>query len=259
MRERGSVGTAGRRYRRRSGYTGSAPVRSATLPFVDWPLLDAVPDEERRRFVAIARRRRFEKGEVVFHEGDLGDTLHLVASGRFSVRVQSPLGETALLSLVGPGDFFGILALIDGGGSRRSATVLAIERAETLAVRKEEFDVLRAKFPAITEVLVRALGENVRRLSDALVEAMYTPVEPRLLRRLLQSASLWDGSHVPLTQEDLAGLAGTTRPTANKVLRDAEAHGLIRVGRGRVEILDAAQLARRAGMRSPASVGRDSL
>lgn len=225
---------------------------------MDWPLLDAVPAEERRQFVAIARRRRFEKGEVVFHEGDPGDTLHLVASGRFSVRVQSALGETAMLSLVGPGDFFGILALIDGAAGRRSATVLAIERGETLSVRKEDFDALRARFPAITEVLVRALGDNVRRLSDALVEAMYIPVEPRLLRRLLESATLWDGSFVPLTQEDLAGLAGTTRPTANKILRDAESQGLIRVARGRVEILDGPALARRAGLRAVASVASRS-
>lgn len=220
---------------------------------MDWPLLDLVPEEERRRFLSIARRRRFAKGEVVFHEGDPGDTLHFVASGRFAVRVETTLGDTALLSLVGPGDYFGILALLDGSPPQRSAGIVALEHAETLAVRKPDFDDLRHRNPGVNEVLLRALGMQVRRLSASLVEAMYTPVEARVLRRLLDAAALWDGvrpgSVVPLTQEDVAQLAGTTRPTTNKVLGQAEERGWLRVGRGRVELVDPVAIARRAGVR----------
>lgn len=217
---------------------------------VDWPLLELVPEEERRRFLSVARRRRFDKGEVVFHGGDPGDTLHFVASGRFCVRVETSLGVTAMLGLIGPGDYFGILALLDGSRPERSASILALERAETLSVRKDDFEDLRHRFPAVNELLLRALGDQVRRLSDALVEAMFTPVETRVLRRLLDAARLWGGvvagSVVPLTQEDLAELAGTTRPTTNKVLRQAEARGWIRVGRGRVELVDPEGLMKRA-------------
>jgi CRP/FNR family cyclic AMP-dependent transcriptional regulator len=218
---------------------------------VEWPLLSLVPEEDRRRFLSVARRRRFEKGEVVFHGGDPGDTLHFVASGRFSVRVETSLGVTAMLALIGPGDYFGILALLDGTKPQRSAGIVALERAETLSVRKEEFEELRHRFPAVNEMLLRALGEQVRRLSDSLVEAMYTPVETRVLRRLLDAANVWDGpvpgSVVPLNQEDLAELAGTTRPTTNKVLRQAEERGWIRVRRGRVELVDPEALGKRAG------------
>lgn len=218
---------------------------------MEWPLLDLVPEEDRRRFLSIARRRRFTKGEVVFHEGDPGDTLHFVASGRFAVRVETSHGDTAMLSLIGPGDSFGILALLEGSLSERSAAIVAIERAETLSVRKAEFDELRHRHPGVNEVLLRALGLQVRRLSSALVEAMYTPVEARVLRRLLDAAALWDGVHpgsvVPLTQEDLAQLAGTTRPTTNKVLGHAEDRGWVKVGRGRVELVDPVALAKRAG------------
>ena len=217
---------------------------------MDWPLLDLVPEEDRRRFLSVARRRRFDKGEVVFHGGDPGDTLHFVASGRFCVRVETSLGVTAMLALIGPGDYFGILALLDGARPQRSAGIVALERAETLSVRKDEFEELRRRFPAVNEMLLKALGDQVRRLSESLVEAMYTPVEVRVLRRLLDAAALWDGpapgSVVPLTQEDLAGLAGTTRPTTNKVLRQAEERGWLRVGRGRVELVDPDALARRA-------------
>lgn len=222
---------------------------------MEWPLLDSVPDEERRQFLTIARRRRFDKGEVVFHEGDPGDTLHFVAAGRFCVRVETALGDSAMLSLIGPGGFFGILALLGGERGVRSASVVAIERAETLSVRKDDFDELRARHPMVTELLTTALGEQVRRLSDALVEAMYTPVEVRILRRLLDAAVVWDGVHagsvVPLTQGDLAELAGTTRPTTNKILGQAEERGLLKVGRGKVELVDPQGLAARAGLRRP--------
>jgi CRP/FNR family cyclic AMP-dependent transcriptional regulator len=220
---------------------------------VDWPLLDLVPDEERRRILAIARRRRFAKGEVVFHERDPGDTLHFVASGRFAVRVETTLGDTAMLSLVGPGDYFGVLALLDGSVPERSASIVALERAETLSVRKADFDDLRHRNPEVNEVLLRALGMQVRRLSASLVEAMYAPVEARVLRRLLDAAALWDGAEpgsvVPLTQEDIAQLAGTTRPTTNKVLGQAEERGWLKVGRGRVELVDPPAIAKRAGLR----------
>lgn len=189
----------------------------------------------------------------MFHEGDPGDTLHFVASGRFAVRVETSLGDTAMLSLVGPGDYFGILALLGGNPPERSAGIVALERAETLSVRKSDFDELRERYPAVNEVLLRALGLQVRRLSASLVEAMYTPVEARVLRRLLGAAELWDGIHpgsvVPLTQEDIAQLAGTTRPTTNKVLGQAEDRGWLKVSRGRVELVDPEALAKRAGVR----------
>lgn len=227
---------------------------------MEWPLLDSVPDEERRRFLALARRRRFDKGEVVFHEGDPGNTFHFVATGRFCVRVETALGDTAMLSLIGPGEFFGILALLRADAGGRSASVVAIERAETLSVGKDDFDELRGRYPAVTELLIAALGDQVRRLSDSLVEAMYTPVEVRVLRRLLDAAAVWDGVHpgsvVPLTQGDLAELAGTTRPTTNKVLGQAEARGLLKVGRGKVELVDIAGLASRAGLRAVPGDGR---
>lgn len=216
---------------------------------MEWPLLELVPDEDRRRFLSLARRRRFDKGMVVFHGGDPGDTLHFVASGRFCVRVETSLGVTAMLGLIGPGDYFGILALLDGSRPQRSASIVALERSETLSVQKSEFEELRHRFPAVNEMLLKALGEQVRRLSDSLVEAMYTPVETRVLRRLLDAARIWDGpvpgSVVPLTQEDLAELAGTTRPTTNKVLRQAEERGWVRVARGRVELIDPDALLKR--------------
>ena len=87
-----------------------------------------------------------------------------------------------------------------------------------------------------------ALIGEVRRLAHALVEALYLPVDRRVWRRLVDLAEIYaDGSAsvtVPFTQEDLAQLAGTTRPSANKVLRAGEAAGIVRMTRGRIEVVD---------------------
>jgi len=216
---------------------------------VDWPLLAELSEEDRRRFLALARRRRFSKGEVVFHAGDPGESLHLVAKGRFAVWAGTPSGDTTMLSVLGPGGYFGELALV-AKTDRRAATVSALEPAETLSVGRVEFELLRADHNSVNQVLVTALATEVRRLSALVVETLHVPAETRVLRRLLAVAELWGGARpglvVPFTQEDLAGLAGTTRPTANRTLRQAELVGLLILHRGRIELVDPIGLKDRA-------------
>lgn len=220
---------------------------------MEWPLLDGVPEDARRQLLAAARRRKFEKGEIVFHEGDPGDTLHLVATGRFAVRVTTVTGDTVLLTLLGPGDFFGLLALLTTGTARRSAGIRALDRAETLAVRREELEALRTTHPSVDDVLLRVLGHHVRRLTDALTEILSTPADVRVLRRVLDAALLWGGpvpgTVVPLTQEELGQLAGTTRATTNQVLRQAEELGEVAIARAKVTLIDPEAMSRRAGVR----------
>jgi CRP-like cAMP-binding protein len=163
--------------------------------------------------------------------------------------VTTAFGDTATLTVLGPGEIFGELALIRDQ-AKRSATVVALEPVETLSVSRAQFEALRAGSPAFDRFLVEALGALVVRLTEHLLEALFVPVEQRVLRRLLTLAGQYGGDApstvIPLSQEELATMAGTTRPTANRVLRGAEQRGLIRVGRGRVEILDPAALARQA-------------
>jgi CRP-like cAMP-binding protein len=203
--------------------------------------------------LAIGRRRTFARGEVVFHELDPADSLHLVAAGRFSVRRTTSLGEDSLLVIRGPGDFFGELALVVGG--RRSATVQALEAAETLAVYSADFDRLRAGYPGVDQVLVQILAQEVRRMDELLVEAYYVSAERRVLRRLLEVAAAYGpveaGVAVPLTQEQLAALAGTSRATVNAVLSVERQRGTVSLGRGRTTINDPGALARRAGAATP--------
>lgn len=215
-----------------------------------WSLLDGIPEDDRRRVLSATRRRRFGRREVLFHEGDPGDTVHLIDRGRVAVRVTTPLGDVATLNVRGAGDVVGELALIDPA-SRRMATVIALEATETLAIHRDEFAELRRRHPSVDRFLVAILASEVHRLSALLAEALYVPVDTRVVRRLLALVEIYASNgeakvEVPLTQEELASLAGTSRATVNRVLGEAERDGSVEVRRGRIVVLDASGLRRRA-------------
>jgi CRP-like cAMP-binding protein len=217
---------------------------------VDPPLLADIPESDRRRFLSTARRRQFAKGQIVFHAGDPGDTLHFVAEGHVAVCVGADTGDSSMVNVVGPGGFFGELALV-GASDRRSATVSALDDVETFSVRREDFDHLRSQHPSVDQILVCVLAAELRRTTALVAELLFVPAERRVLRRLLAVCEVWGepvpGMEVPLTQEDLASLAGTTRSTANRALRQAEADGLVTLARARLELKDPQALAVRAG------------
>jgi CRP/FNR family cyclic AMP-dependent transcriptional regulator len=217
---------------------------------VEWELLADVPQDALRTLLGVARRRTFAKNEVVFHRGDPADSLQLISKGRFSVQIATPLGDIATLSVRGPGDAFGELALL-GPESKRSATVSAIEPGETYSVYRGDFERLRREYPSVNDVLIGILAQHLRRLSEQLIEAHYVSANKRVLRRVRELAELYGGSSksvvVPLTQEDIAGLAGTSRATVNRVLREEERRGNIELRRSKTVVLDLDELARRAG------------
>ena len=147
-----------------------------------------------------------------------------------------------------PGEAFGELALVSE--APRSATVAALEAAETYSLFRREFDALRREHPYVNRILVAVLAASVRRMDELIVEAFYVGAEKRVLRRLRDLAAVYgNGSPtitVPLTQEDLAGLAGTSRATVNRVLRDEESRGTVTLGRGKTVVVDLETLTRRA-------------
>ena len=125
---------------------------------MEWQLFADVPPEDVRRLLAIARRRTFARGEVVFHRDDPANALHLIVAGRFGVSITTPLAETALLAVRGPGDAFGELALVSGGETLRSATVSALEPGETRSVFRDDFARLRREHPDVDAVLTAILA-----------------------------------------------------------------------------------------------------
>jgi len=213
---------------------------------MEWPLLADLPPDDVRQLLTIARRRTFVRGEVVFHREDLADSLHLVVRGRFGARVLTPLGDSVLVDVFGPGQTFGELALLLSD-SRRSATVEALEAGETRSVFRDEFALLQRRHPGVKDVLLRLLAEQLRRSTERVVEAHYVDAETRVRRRLCELAAMYEDGVVPLTQEDIAAMAGTSRATVNRVLREEQKLGAVALARGRTSVLDVAELRARCG------------
>jgi CRP-like cAMP-binding protein len=205
----------------------------------DWPILAPLSEDEKRQVLLLARRRRFQRGEVVVHRDDPADTMHLIQSGSLAVRVLTPLGDVATLAIVGPGGVVGEMGLIRPAGMR-SATIQALAASETYSLNRETFDRLRRDHPAVDALLVEILADRVVEMTERLMDALYTPAPRRVASFIETLAGRYgDGSGtatIPLTQDDLASLAGTSRLTVSRVLRDMRSRGQVVVGRGRLTV-----------------------
>lgn len=212
-------------------------------------LFAGLAEEHRRLVLSRMPRRGFRKGDTLFHEGDLGDSLHVLDKGTVAVRTSTPLGDIVTLAVMGAGASFGEQALLSDD-ARRTASVVALEPVETRVLHRHDFEQLRKDHPSVERFLVDLLSAQVRRLSALVLEAMYLPADQRVVRRMHELAQLYDRGgptvDVSIRQEDLATMAGTTRQTTNQVLKSLEEAGVVVLGRGRVEVVDRAALANRA-------------
>jgi CRP/FNR family transcriptional regulator, cyclic AMP receptor protein len=216
---------------------------------VEWTLLRGLPPAEVEEVFATARRRRFGRREVVWHEGDRADTVHFIRSGRIAVQALTPLGEVATIAVHAPGNAAGLIA-VNATDPYHSTGAIALEPTQTMAIRVDDLQQVRRRVPAVDDAIVRFLADRVLDMTSQLVDALYVSADTRVLRRLSMLVALYDRGEpevvVPLTQEDLAGLAGVTRPTANRVLKKEEQRGVLRLSRGAITVLDRARLASRA-------------
>lgn len=193
----------------------------------------------------------YTRGEPVFVEGEQGDTLYIVLSGKVKVGRRAADGRENMLAVMGPSDLFGELSLFDPGPRTATATVLTDARLASLSQSS-----LRPWIndrPEIAEQLLRVLARRLRRTNDALADLIFTDVPGRVAKALLALAERFgstDGTglrvHHDLTQEELAQLVGASRETVNKALADFASRGWLRVESRAVTILDADRLARRA-------------
>jgi CRP/FNR family transcriptional regulator, cyclic AMP receptor protein len=207
---------------------------------MDWPVLAGLAEGDRRELLALSRRREYQPGQVVYHAGDPGDSMHLVGSGRIAVWVSLPTEATAMIHVFGPGDFFGESALLRPG-SRRPATVRALDVAETLMVTEPAYRMLTDRNPQLGRFIHSLSTVRVEALSRRLFETMYLGLDHRLRARLRELVRVYetneDGSvTIPLNQSQVADLVGGTRPTVNQALQRLADAGLVVLARGRVEV-----------------------
>ncbi|HEX6077164.1 MAG TPA: Crp/Fnr family transcriptional regulator [Micromonosporaceae bacterium] len=191
------------------------------------------------------------KGDVVFTEGEPGDSLYIVISGKIKVGRRAADGRQNLIAVMGPSDMVGELSLFDPGP--RTATATAITDSRVARLRKSALRPWLTNRPEIAEQLLRVLARRLRRTNDALADLIFTDVPGRVAKSLLQMASRFgtrDGGVLrvthDLTQEELAQLVGASRETVNKALADFASRGWLRLDGKSVIILDPERLARRA-------------
>ncbi|HEX7661982.1 MAG TPA: Crp/Fnr family transcriptional regulator [Pseudonocardiaceae bacterium] len=193
----------------------------------------------------------FPRGHVIFAEGEPGDRLYILQSGKVKLGRKSPDGRENLLAIFSPADMFGELSIFDPGPRTATATTITDVRAysmDKLALRE-----WITKRPEIAEQLLRVLARRLRRTNNMLAELIFTDVPGRVARALLtfaqrfgtQEAGLLRVTH-DLTQEEIAQYVGASRETVNKALADFAHRGWLRLEGKSVLILDPERLARRA-------------
>ncbi|MDT7760469.1 MAG: family transcriptional regulator, cyclic receptor protein [Mycobacterium sp.] len=203
---------------------------------------------------ALAQQLRpvdFPRGHRVFAEGEPGDRLYIVITGKVKIGRCSPDGHENLLTILGPSDMFGELSIFDPGPRTSSATTITKVRA--VSMDRETVRAWIANRPETAERLLRVLARQVRRTTNDLSDLIFTDVPGRVARQLLQLARRFGtqehgGLRVThdLTQEEIAQLVGASRETVNKTLSDFAHRGWIRLDGKSVLISDTERLARRA-------------
>ncbi len=179
-----------------------------------------------------AVERVYKRGQLIFHEGDLGDALCVVVEGLVKVFVTSEQGDEMVLNTLGAPETFGELALIDGG--RRSASVETLETTRVLLVTRSSILELLRQQPEVTDTLLRSLGALVRKLTEQLGDLVFLDLHGRVAKALLalaekQGAVLKDGVSFELvvSQGDLARMVGGSRQRVNQILRFFEGRGYL--------------------------------
>lgn len=218
----------------------------------DAPLLPGLDAQAASELERAATRKRVRRGDVLFREGDTGDRLYVVTSGKVKITRAAADGRENVVAVLGPGDMFGELSLFDPGP--RTATATAVSSGEVAVMAHEELRPWLARNPDVAVALLAALARRVRRTTDTLADVVFTDVPGRVAKALLSLAERFsqpaaDGSvrvEHGLTQSELAQYVGASRETVNKALAEFASRGWLRVDGRAVVLLDVERLTNRA-------------
>ncbi len=210
------------------------------------PLFAELSPTELERIATVAIPRSYPKGVRVFHEGDSSDACYIVRAGDLRVTREHSDGRAIALATLGPGDFFGELAMIDGGS--RSASVETLADAELLALPAVDVRRVIAENGDIAAKLIVAITRRLRETNERVARQSFQTVPSRVagvLAQLIAEEAIpedREGVTVRMTQADLAQLAGTSRESVSRFLATLERAGVVAVGRGRVTVLEPRRL-----------------
>ncbi len=199
------------------------------------PFFAGFTPETLAKFAGICRERRLAARETLFFKGDPSDGLFAIRRGLIRIGTTDDLGRAMTMNVLGAGDVFGEIALLDGRS--RTADAVAIEDVELLFLPRRAFLNLLADEPAIAQQVIELLCARLRDLIERMEETTFLPAETRLARRILTLATDY-GTELRASQEELASLTGVTRETVNRQLQSWKRNGILSLGRGRLLIHD---------------------
>ncbi len=187
---------------------------------------------------------------MVFVRGDPGRDLYLVESGSVKIGLTTADGKELTLALLGPGEFFGELALLDG--DPRSSDAVVMEPSQFLLLERSDFLQFLDQHPRVAHRVMEVLSRRLRDNNQLVQDAAFFDIAARLARvilRLADNVGQPDGDGVVigrrLTQNELAGMVGTTRESVNKWLMEYERQGMIERRNGLIRVLKPEALQRR--------------
>jgi len=213
------------------------------------PLFSGLPPEELERFAELTRERSYPKGSVILFQDDPGDSLFVLRDGRVKVVLIGEDGREVILGVLEPGAHFGELALIDD--QPRSAHVIAMEDAQLLVLRREDFRRRVEANPTVAWALLSELSRRLRRADVKIGGLVLLDVPGRIARLLLDLADEGGSEQVekPLTHQTIAQMIGASRETVSRAMKEFQDAGLIRVERRRISIGDREALEKRSQVR----------
>lgn len=198
------------------------------------PLFSELSDDAITSLSRLAARRRYPRDTVVFFENEEGDCLFMILEGRIKVTILGDDGREIILTMLGPGDLFGEMALLDN--EPRSATAIAVEESELLLLQRSDFQAVVGENPGISIALIKVLTARLRRANHQIQTLALLDVYGRVARVILDMAReegrrLKDGriAFRRATHQEIANRIGTTRETVTRMLKDLERQGLVRV------------------------------
>ncbi len=210
-------------------------------------LLHGLDSAELTRFAELTHKRQYPKGSVILFEDDPGDSLFIVKSGRVKVVLAGDDGREVLLGMLGVGEHFGELSLIDG--RPRSAHVIAVDDSELIILRREDFRRRVEESPALAWALLSALSKRLRRADEQIGGLVLLDVHGRIARLLADSANAAGTIEKKLTHQTIAQMIGASRETVSRAMRDLQDRGLISVQRRQITLVDRPALQRMAHLR----------
>ena len=227
---------------------GEMTARSDLLQKV--PLLAALTPADRESLAAAVTRRRYRRAETIFQKDEPGHSVYIVERGSVRIYVPSPQGNDLVLAVLGAGDFFGDLSLLDG--RPRSASAAATSDTTLLALERIDFIALITSRPEAAMAVLEAVSRRLRETDEMAADLAFLDVPGRLAKKLLDLAAsngVQKSSGVlidlAVTQEELANMIGVTRESVNRNLSDFKKMGLVTNQGRKIIVKDAARLRQR--------------